>query len=262
MSLEPTQPDNMALLDCVLVVPCYNEQYRLDLSAFVEFHRQYPCIRFIFVNDGSHDSTLDMLQQFQQQHPECIEVLDLERNRGKAEAIRQGLLLALRRNVPVIGFWDADLATPLEEAPRLLSILTQQPQMEMVIAARVQLLGRQIHRRAVRHYLGRIFASLASWVIALPVYDTQCGAKLFRATSHLPAILERPFSSRWIFDVELIDRFLRLPIEEGELPRSQRIVEYPLQKWTDVAGSKLRSLDCFQAAFDLLKLAIYRRRAG
>ena len=77
----------------------------------------------------------------------------------------------------------------------------------------------------------------------MPVYDTQCGAKLFRVTPSLNQAFDKPFSSRWVFDVELIDRFLRLSQEEEKAPRREQIVEVPLQKWTDIAGSNNAGLD-------------------
>ncbi|KAK3287117.1 hypothetical protein CYMTET_5346 [Cymbomonas tetramitiformis] len=89
----------------------------------------------------------------------------------------------------------------------------------MVFGARVALLGRYIQRKASRHYLGRIFATLASLVLDVPIYDTQCGAKMFRVTPDLNTVLSQPFRSRWIFDVELIARFVALRKKSATLPQ-------------------------------------------
>src|SRR5262249_59105570 len=106
------------------------------------------------------------------------------------------------------------------------------------LGSRVKLLGRTIDRRIGRHYRGRIFATLASLVLDLPVYDTQCGAKLFRTSAILAAALSRPFRSRWSFDVELLQR---LVLGFGGVPALavREIVEEPLAVWRDVPGSKL-----------------------
>jgi hypothetical protein len=101
----------------------------------------------------------------------------------------------------------------------------------MVIGSRVQLLGRRITRSTVRHYAGRIFATCASLVLGLPVYDTQCGAKLFRATPVLACILDRPFTSHWIFaDVELLARYLDAARTDGHRA-PELIYELALKTW-------------------------------
>lgn len=241
---------------CVLVVPCYNEEKRLPTGEFETFRHHFSNVHFLFVNDGSHDGTQSLLEALKNSAPESFDVVMLDRNRGKAEAIRLGIREAIARKTDFVGYWDADLATPLNEVPRFLERMEQNPNVEMVIGSRVQLLGRNISRRLLRHYLGRIFATLASMTIGLPVYDTQCGAKIFRVTPALSEAFDKPFASRWVFDVELIERFLCLPPAEGTPPRREQIVEVPLEKWTDVAGSKLGMLACVQAAWDLLRLAV------
>jgi hypothetical protein len=105
-----------------------------------------------------------------------------------------------------------------------------------------------------RHYLGRIFATLASLTLDLPVYDTQCGAKLFRATGVLSAALKTPFLSRWIFDVELLARFIELRSSRAVL---ESTFEFPLRSWRDVPGSKVNASAFAKAAAELWR--IHRR---
>ena len=96
-----------------------------------------------------------------------------------------------------------------------------------------------------------IFATAASLVLNLPIYDTQCGAKLFRAEAWLGEVFAERFLSRWVFDVEILARFARLHRAEIE----QLIYEYPLKQWHDVKGSKVKFSDFFRAFVDLAKIA-------
>jgi hypothetical protein len=117
----------------------------------------------------------------------------------------------------------------------------------------VRLLGRSIHRKAVRHYLGRAFATVVSLMLRLPIYDTQCGAKIFRITPDLRLVLASPFQSRWIFDVEILARFLTI-YKNDTVHLSGLIYESPLRRWEDVAGSKVGSLDFFKAIGELVRI--------
>jgi dolichyl-phosphate beta-glucosyltransferase len=249
-----------------IVVPCFNEAYRLRLSEFRDYLSHCHDVRFVFVNDGSQDQTASMLRKFQAEAGAQVDVLDCRENRGKAEAVRRGMLHALSQDIRFVGFWDADLATPLSAIDEFVLLLEDRPEIQMVFGARVKLLGREIDRRVARHYLGRIFATCASLVLHLPIYDTQCGAKIFRVTNLLPQLLEEPFCSRWIFDVEIIARFARAMGNRALATES--IYEYPLRKWVDVAGSKIRPKDFVRAFLELaaiwLKYGGYRtgRRVG
>lgn len=242
---------------CVVVVPCYNEAERLQSDVFRSFALGNPGIQFIFVNDGSTDRTADVLNALQSGVPDGMRVLECSENRGKAEAVRNGMTFALGAIKPEFaGFWDADLATPLDAIPDFLEILENRPGIEMVFGARVKLLGRYIKRNPVRHYLGRSFATIVSTMLRMPIYDTQCGAKLFRVNNELSEVLREPFLSRWIFDVEILARYIRMA--NGDSTGLQtRIYEYPLTVWKDIAGSKIRSKDFFRAFIELGK--IYRR---
>ena len=235
----------MRAVQLTLVVPCYNEEQRLDLDAFRRFDGGSDRVGFLFVDDGSRDGTRRLLQS------NGFDVLGLERNVGKAEAVRRGIVAAMERGAEVVGFWDADLATPLAELPQFLDILEERPAIEMVYGARVRLLGREISRDERRHYFGRIGATLISKTLGLAVYDTQCGAKLFRVNDTMREVFAKPFLSRWIFDVEIIARFVRL---RGRDAAARAIYELPLRVWKDVKGSKLRSTDFLRALRDLWRI--------
>ena len=235
--------------DAILVVPCYNEEDRLDPASFVRLAAE-PQLTLLFVDDGSRDRTADVLRRLVERTGGAAEVLSLPRNRGKAEAVRQGMLRAVERGAGIVGYADADLSTPVDELARLLGELRKR-NVAVVLGARANLLGTAIERDAARHYLGRVFATVASLVLRQRVYDTQCGAKLFRNNATFRAAIARPFVSRWAFDVELIGRLL---VGAADVPRlsSADFLEVPLRRWVDVGGSKLTSTAMVRAGVDLL----------
>jgi dolichyl-phosphate beta-glucosyltransferase len=152
-----------------------------------------------------------------------------------------------------IGYWDADLATPLDTIPRFCELLENEG-VDGVIGSRVLLLGRHIRRKPARHYLGRVFATCASLAIGLAVYDTQCGAKIFRNTERLRLVFRTPFRVNWTFDVEILARFLLLERIHGGPPLRDLFVEYPLERWEDVAGSKVKGSDFLCGIWEVLKI--------
>jgi len=240
----------------VIVVPCYNEADRLNSNAFLSFIRREPGLSFIFVNDGSRDGTLNKIEEMSAKEPGRIQIITLSKNGGKAEAVRLGMLAAFERDDVFIGYWDADLATPLSEIENLCRLFTC-PDVIAVLGSRVKLLGKKIERQAVRHYLGRVFATLVSMILRLPVYDTQCGAKMFRNTETVRILFNKPFRVNWSFDVEVLAR-LKLLAESGRsVPVASSVFECPLNEWGEVHGSKIRTKDIFSMAAELIKIAFF-----
>jgi glycosyltransferase involved in cell wall biosynthesis len=251
-----SSPANVAA-STLIVIPCWNEEQRLALDRFEAFLREAPDVGFVLVDDGSRDATRERLRKLEQAVPGRVAVLAFDENRGKAEAVRQGVLEALRGTPRFVGFWDADLATPLPALLDFRRVLEQRPALELVMGARVRLLGREIQRSALRHYLGRASATWIALVLGLRVYDTQCGAKLFRNGATLRKLFAEPFVSSWLFDVEILARRVALERREGLPPAREAIYEYPIAEWKEVGGSKLGSGSYLRAALDLLRI---RRR--
>ena len=212
-----------------------------------------PEVDFFFVDDGSTDATVEVLERMRAGREERIRVIRQPQNQGKAEAVRRGMNEALAHDYALTGFWDADLATPLETIGSFLDLLAARPEIEMVFGARVQLLGREIRRLPIRHYLGRIFATAVSNMLRLPIYDTQCGAKIFRVTPMLRQSLEDRFITRWVFDVEMLARFL-VYLRKDQRRLARAVYEYPLEKWVDVAGSRVKPTDFFKAFRDVWRI--------
>ena len=242
----------------IITIPCYNETNRLPVSKFRKFLQAGNNISFIFVNDGSKDNTLSVIEHLADSCGNKVKVLDFMHNKGKAEAVRQGIKSSFSNEPDIVGFWDADLATPLSAIFDFLKVYEKLPKIKWIFGARVKLLGRKIIRNEIRHYTGRVFATATSIILNLPIYDSQCGAKLFKNDNLLQEIFHEPFKSKWIFDVELIARLKKLSLDQ-ELAR-KIIYEYPLYEWTDISGSKLKITDFFSAPKDLLNIWLYLNR--
>ena len=236
----------------VIIVPCYNEAARLDTERFGAFAVAQDETDLLFVDDGSRDDTGAVLARLAATAPERIRVLPLSRNGGKANAVRAGMRDAADHGATYMGYWDADLSTPLDEVVRFRAVLDARPAIVGVLGSRVRMLGTQVERSSVRHYMGRVFATLASIVLRLAVYDTQCGAKLFRASPPVRAALAAPFRSRWAFDVELLARLDLASRAAGGPPVGELVVEVPLNRWVHVGGSKLRPAAMVRATLELL----------
>lgn len=242
-----------------VVIPCFEEATRLQppgVATLVAADRTHV----LLVDDGSRDGTPALLRSLAEAHPGRVSVLTLGTNQGKGEAVRRGLLQALADGAGVVGFLDADFATPPREWLRMADHLeAERPEterLEVVLGARLLRAGARIERGTVRHVVGRLFATLASLRLEEPFYDTQCGAKAFRRSAALQAALAQPFRSRWAFDVELLSRLL-----EGEPPIPfEAMEELPLRAWRDQSGSKLGLRSALGATLEVVRLP--RRRRG
>jgi len=237
-----------------LVIPCKDEAHRLCLEDFRRALETHPYLSFLFVDDGSSDETPSRLALLARESP-AVQALYLPRNVGKAEAVRQGMLWLLdNTDAEVLGFWDADLATPLDELDAFVRWLDSHPSCQAAFGTRWPHLGAQIRRTCMRRILGGIMRMLIHRVVGSAVYDTQCGAKVFRRALAY-TLFRKPFISRWLFDVELIQR---LPTRNP----ATMLAEIPLSYWRDVGDSRLDLRDALRLVPDLIRIACRSRHPG
>jgi dolichyl-phosphate beta-glucosyltransferase len=242
---------------CV-IVPCYNEASRLRGADLVAFLDGRPDAALCLVDDGSSDKTLAVLMALQAQRPDQILVLPVSPNGGKAAAVRAGVLFASKHGSwPFLGFWDADLSTPLSEVDRLLRVIADDPTCVLAMGSRVKRLGATIERRVSRHVLGRIFATFATGILGFPVYDSQCGAKIFRRDT-VDVLFGAPFLTRWLFDLEMLAR-LRNHIGVTAMSAAR---EVPVGEWREVGGSKLRLREMMGVPTELIRIRSHYNLRG
>lgn len=234
----------------ILVIPCYNEAKRLELPTYKAFLADHPDFFILFVNDGSRDDTQSVLDAAGIALDNYASI-QLDKNNGKGEAVRKGIAYCLNRfDFEYIGYTDADLSTPLEEFLFFRNELKKNPELRVVMGSRVQMLGKNIRRNLFRHWFSRIIATAICKVLDEPVYDTQCGAKLFvRQTAE--ELFREKFISRWLFDVEWLARYKKM---HGSEMFRKTILEYPVSRWTEMPDSKIRYHYFFRMIGNLFKI--------
>ena len=236
-----------------IVVPCYNEEFRINPKYFNELNKKLEGLGFeiVFVNDGSTDGTLAKIRELDGK----FRIYNLETNQGKAEAIRKAMLNELQNSSKkIIGYLDSDGAFSTEDIEQLIKKFTTYPQFQeyqVLSAARVKLAGKKIERKALRHFIGRMISTFLNIGNEIKIYDPQSGFKLFRANETLKAALNEPFTTRWFVDLEIFSFYAR---------QKNYIVEEPISTWRDIPGSKIQFTEYSRILIDLIKIKYKTRK--
>ena len=234
--------------NAVIIIPFYNEEIRISLNEYTVFLNEYTFYDFLFVNDASTDNTLNILKNFEDKHTN-VKVLSLDKNSGKAAAIQFGVTHLKQKDYAYICYVDADLATPIKELHNLIIFAKQNTHLDIVMGTRIKLLGNQVQRSLIRHYLGRIAATIiSSFILKFAVYDTQCGAKVFKSEV-AKKLFNKPFITKWLFDVELLLRYKKV-----NLNFKNTIQEIPLYQWTEKGKSNITLLEFLSFPLQLFKI--------
>ncbi|MCL5743548.1 MAG: glycosyltransferase family 2 protein, partial [Acidobacteria bacterium] len=210
------------------VIPAFNEERRLPatLESILDYlhQKEFSAAEVLVVDDGSRDRTAHIARDFASRHPE-IRLLENPGNRGKGYAVRHGMLKA---KGDWILFSDADLSAPIEELDKLLAAAHEHGAR---VAAGSRALDRsliQIHQSALRENAGRIFNLCMRLVTGLPLWDTQCGFKLFEAAA-AREVFRRQKLEGFSFDVEALFLARKLGF---------RTIEVPV-RWSHAEGTKV-----------------------
>lgn len=232
-----------------IVIPAYNEAARLGgtLDAVADYMRQnYPQGEVIVVDDGSSDETADLARAaLARARPLRTSVISYKSNLGKGRAVRLGLLAA---RGDVVLFSDADLSTPISEAPKLIEPILKN-ECDVAFGSRAldrSLIG--VHQSWRREQGGRIFNLFVRLATGMPFWDTQCGFKAFKMSACRP-LVEAATVDRFGFDVELLYLAHRAGLRLREVP----------VRWDHNEGSKI---SLFSDSFKMLgEVGLIRQQA-
>jgi glycosyltransferase involved in cell wall biosynthesis len=205
-----------------LIIPAHNEEHRIE-QTLRQYGEVFGDSEIIVVLNGCTDGTEHSVRKVREQFPH-IQYVTIQHAIGKGGAVRAGFLIA---RAPIVGFVDADGATPAREMRRLFESLGYN---DGVIASRW--LSGSLVRNAqpfARRIASRVFNGFVRAMLGLNYHDTQCGAKVFRAEA-LMYVIRHVDTSNMAFDVDLL-----LALKKA----GYRVVEEPTE-WNDVGGSRVR----------------------
>ena len=237
-----------------MIVPCFNEEKRINLDYWSKLS-EIPNVHWIFVNDGSSDGTKSLLNQISNSS-----VINLERNSGKAEAIRKGILETFNKNqteIFLFGYLDADSAFEIEDIKNVIKLsFSKESTYDSYWGSRVALSGRNIARNNLRHILSRILITIFGYRLGNLPYDPQTGFKVFNFNHEQMTIFDKNFQTKWFVDLEILLRF------NAVSGKDMKIWEEPVNTWRDIEGSKIRGLEIISVFRDLIKILSIFRKVG
>lgn len=239
---------------CVgVVIPCYNEEERLSGQEFKNFVHNNLGYHLCFVNDGSTDKTLEVLEELRKGNENKISIYNCAKNGGKAEAVRQGVLhLTNDPQLDYIGYLDADLSTDFRDFDDLVKTM-ETSNFKIVSGSRISRMGANITKESARKIISKTINLIIRSILKMPFNDTQCGAKIMdKEIAQL--VFNKKFITRWLFDVEI---FMRMRKHYGKEKVQELICEQPLKRWIHADGSKLSMKDSIKIVGQLAKIAVH-----
>ena len=245
ISTQPTQKEGISLS---IIVPAYNERWRLpptiiDVIDYIESRK--TSYEIIIVDDGSTDETSAIVKKLERVRPQEVRLIRLPKNRGKGHAVRTG---AENASGELVMFIDADGATPIIEIDRLEAAIKDGA--DIAIGSRAKKSSEtQIKTIWYRKLLGRVFNGCVNMFLLPGVEDTQCGFKMFRAEA-AKKVFPLQTAERFSFDIELLYVARKLNL---------KITEVPIN-WQNVPGSKVNLiLDSARMFRDIFRFRFVHR---
>ncbi|AXG72871.1 glycosyltransferase [Flavobacterium arcticum] len=238
-----------------VVIPCYNEEERLLGDDFKRFVNKNLGYHLCFVNDGSKDNTLEVLKELRKGNEDHISIYDCEKNGGKAEAVRLGMLhLAEQSQFDYIGFLDADLSTDFADFQDLVKTISNSD-YQVVSGSRISRIGADITKESARKVISMSINFIIRKTLGMEFRDTQCGAKIM-TRKVVEETFQKKFLTKWLFDVEI---FMRMRNIYGLKEAQAMLCEKPLNRWIHADGSKLSFKDSLKIIGQIGQIAFHYR---
>ncbi len=238
-----------------VVIPCYNEENRLPVEEFKTFIHKNLGYHLCFVNDGSKDNTLGVLEQIREHNEDRVSIYNCPKNVGKAEAVRLGMLhLAQENQFDYIGFLDADLATNFDDFDELVQTINNS-NYKIVSGSRICRMGAAIQKESARKIISNSINLIIRKALKMNFKDTQCGAKIM-TKEIVEKTFQKKFLTKWLFDVEI---FMRMKKVYGNEKAKNLICEKPLNRWMHVDGSKLSFKDSIKIVGQISQIVLHYR---
>ncbi len=239
------------MIKIAVILPVYNEANCLEktFDRILEFSQKNHAYNFIFVNDGSTDDTLEIIENKLKTFPtHHIQLISYSDRQGKGYAVKKGSECT---DADCICFMDGDLAYSLEHLEPLVEKLEK---FDVVIGCRN--LDRENFRNLtlIRKISGKIFNFISRKILNLPYRDMQAGIKGFNKEA-AQEIFKQQTITGFSFDAELLFLAQKKGYTIGEIPA--RVSEQHLYKISkvNIVKDSLKMFSC------LLKIR-YNNRAG
>jgi glycosyltransferase involved in cell wall biosynthesis len=144
-----------------IIIPCYNEEDKLNTKTFTSFINTYEKYHLCFVNDGSSDNTIELLKKIQNNNEEKVSIVDVKKKKGKEAAIRSGTrYLFNKKDVDYIGYIDTDLSTNIDEFKTLVNQLEKYNALTLVYKSRNKKSGGNNTKKRLRDAFSIFISSL------------------------------------------------------------------------------------------------------
>ena len=233
-----------------IIIPAYNEEKRIgktlqDYTVFFDKLASQGVLTYeiLVVINNTKDRTEEVVKEFMKKNL-SIRYLNFKQV-GKGFAITQGFKDALKRDNDVLGFVDADMATPPASFYELIKSCVI---CDGAIANRYDALSSIYPKMTFRRTIvARVFNLIVRLLFFVPYRDTQCGAKVLRRRV-VENILPHFTITQWAYDIDLLYLAKKNGFHISSCPT----------EWHDKEGSKVRIIgSSIEMLFAVIQLRVF-----